>query len=178
MAVYRHSFVFEMDTETPVRLWTGHGRLAVGGTTYLGAAELLSIPDIKQFVNGVSQRIEFGLSGISDTAIRILEEERDSVHLAKSRFGRVAFDQDWQIISGIAWEWEGVADVLTIHSGPSDNGRTRSITVGMGNSDTFRSNRQPAFFTDADQRRGHPTDKFFSHVAKITAGASRRFGPK
>ena len=94
-----------------------------------------------------------------------------------SPIGRVEFDADWQVSGQIAWEWRGEADVMTVTSQRSDDGRERTISLSIRSGDTRRSNPMPAFFTAADQKRRSPTDDIFSHVAAINAGVTRRFGP-
>lgn len=178
MASLRHSYVFELDCDPPVRLWTGFGDLVVDGIHYLGADGLISTPDVRQLINGVSERIEFNISGVSNEANRVLQEDKASVYLAAARFGRVIFDENWQTTNSIAWEWEGQCDLLNTNSAQNEGQRTRTVSVGMGSADTRRSNPQIAFFTDADQRRRSPTDAFFSHVSRITQGSTRRFGPR
>jgi hypothetical protein len=64
-----------------------------------------------------------------------------------------------------------------VGSQASGKGRTRTVSLSVGTDETGRSRAPIALFTDADQRRRSPTDAFFDHVAGITAGTSRRFGP-
>lgn len=178
MPVYRHSYVFEVDTETPVRLWTGYGALTIGATTYDGSGEMIGLPDIKGLINGVAERLDVSISGVSDTALRLLDEERHTIPLSPARIGRVSFDDAWQVDGGIEWLWAGTADKINVSSQQSDNGRQRVVTIGFASGNTRRSNPQIAFFTDADQRKRSPTDAFFSHIGQINAGVTRKFGPK
>lgn len=182
MAGYRFSYLFELESEPPAYLWTGHGFLEVDidaeTRRYLGAAHILSIPDLKQLINGVAERIEFGLSGVSAETLRLAQEDRASIELADARIGRINFDKDWQQAGDVEWLWHGFSDIITTGSTPSDTGRTRTITLGLASADTRRSNPQIAFFTDADQRKRSAGDAFFSHVGQINMGVTRRFGPK
>lgn len=178
MATHRFSYIFELECDPPCYLWTGHGQLDIGPKTYLGAGHLISLPDVKQLINGVAERLEISVSGVSQEALRLFLEDRESVYLASAKIGRVNFDDNWQIDGDIEWQWQGFADLISIKSSPNESGRTRSITIGLGNEDTRRSNPNISFFTDADQRKRSADDAFFSHVGQINAGVTRRFGPK
>lgn len=178
MANHRFSYIIEVETAPACYLWTGDGQLDYDSKTYLGAGHILSLPDIKQLINGVSERLEVAFNGVSEETLRLAIDDRDSVYLAPTRIGRINFDSDWQIDGDVEWIWEGRADVLTPKSSPGENGRTRSISIGFSSGDTMRSNPRASFFTDASQRQRSSDDAFFSHVGQINAGIVRKFGPK
>lgn len=183
--LYRRSYLFRLATETPAFLWSGFGPLPVPGDDldpegqiYLGAGDLIQIPALKQLINGVADRVDFTLSGVSTESLRLALEERESVRGSSVHIGYVTFDEQWQIEGPPTWEWFGTADILTVDRPRSDGDVTRSITLSVASADTRRSNPVLAFWTDADQRRRSPTDAICDHVAGITAGSTRRWGPK
>jgi hypothetical protein len=178
MPSHRHSYVFEVDTDTPVRLWTGHGGLTIGATDYLGSGDLIGLPDIKGLINGISERLDVAISGVSNDALRLLDDERHTIPLSPARIGRVKFDDEWQVDGPIEWLWTGTADTVSISSRPTGNGRQRIVSFGFASGNTKRSNPQIAFFTDADQRKRSNNDAFFSHIGQINAGVTRKFGPR
>jgi hypothetical protein len=177
MPAFRHSHIVEVDTDTPVRLWTGHGLLLAAGTQYTGTGQLIGLPDIKALINGVAERLDVTISGVSSDALRLLDTERHTIPQSPARIGRVSFDDAWQV-TGVEWLWRGVADSVNIGSQQSDNGRVRTVSIGFASGNTRRSNPQIALFTDADQRKRSPTDAFFSHTGQISAGITRKFGPR
>ena len=165
--------------------WSGHGDLLVPAdivvpepSIALGGGDLLNIPDLEQLINGVAQRVEFMLSGVSVRTVAFATEEAPGVPGARVDIGRMDFGPDWQQIAPVEWEFSGEARKLSVDSQGSDGGRTRTLTLTVAAGDTLRSRAPVAFFTDADQRRRSPTDSFFSHVAGINQGTSRRWGPK
>lgn len=179
----RESIIIRIDSDPPARVWSGVGDLLVGSddvepedSVYLGGSELISAPDFQQLINGIAERLEITVSGVSEETLRLALEDAPSVKGARVDFGTVRFDEQWQVLT-ITWENRFRADTLTLGSQPGDEGRTRSITLSIGTDDTARSRAPAAFFTDADQRRRSPTDAMFDHVAGISAGTSRRFGP-
>lgn len=178
MATYRFSYLFELESDPPAYLWTGIWNIDHDGKTYLGAAHILSIPDIKQLINGFSERIDFNLSGVSAETVRLANEDRDSIYLAPARIGRLHFDADWQVSGDVEWLWHGSADIIVTSSMPSENGRNRTLKLGLSGDDTRRSNPQIAYFTDADQRKRSGDDARYSHVGQLNIGVTRRFGPK
>lgn len=178
MASYRRSYVVEVETDTPAYVWSGVGDLEVASKTYSGAGELLSLPDLRQLINGISERIEFTISGVSEQALRMLVEDKASLYLAEAKIGYVEFDNDWQLAGSVVYEWQGIADLIETTSESSEGGRTRIVKIGLSRGESFRSNPKLAFFTDADQKKRSATDAIFSHVAGIDRGVTRRFGPK
>jgi hypothetical protein len=183
MATFRRSILFRLAADPVARVWSGHGPLPItdaydpSGAIYRGAGDLLSVPALKQLVNGVADRVDFVLSGVSGETLRLALEDAESVNGAEVLIGEVSFDQDWQTVGGPLWVWRGTADVLTTESNENDGERTRSIRLSVASADTKRSNPQPSYYTDQEQRRRSPTDAICSHVQSISVGAKRRFGP-
>jgi hypothetical protein len=183
MAVYRRSILWRLASAPVCRLWSGVGDLAVPAnpidpspTIYTGAGALLTVPALKQLINGIADRADFTVSGVSAETARLALEDRDTVEGASLHVGHIRFDADWQVLGPPVWEWEGRADLLiTTREGP-DRGGTRSITLSVAAANTDRANPALAWWTDADQRRRSPTDAIFSHVAGINAGSTRRWG--
>lgn len=183
MPQYRESYVFRIETDTPAMLWTGHGDLLLPAdglvldepALALGGGGLIDVPDLEQLINGVAQRLEITLSGVNDAALVYAQEEAAQVPGAPVWIGRVEFDEEWQTAS-VEWEWQGEGRGLFVNRTDGDP-PTRHVVLKVASGDTTRSRAPVSFFTDADQRRKHPTDAFFSHVGQINAGTSRRWGP-
>jgi len=175
----RQSVLFRIAADPVARIWSGVGNLDIPAdivepspATYLGGGSLVNIPELDQVINGTASRIDVTVSGVSTATLALAIEESASVKGAKVHIGNVYFDDDWQIADV---EWIAVlrADTLTT----ARQGQTRSITLSIGTDFTDRSRAPVAFWTDADQRRRSPTDRFFDHIAGISSGTSRRFGP-
>lgn len=185
MPAYRESYIFRVATDDPAIFWSGHGDLLLPADDVLpdpvvvpGAGELVSLPELEQLINGVAQRVEVVLSGVDERTVAIAAEEASQVPGAAVHIGRVTFDDDWQVVGAVEWEWQGEARALTISSEDTGNGRQRTLTLRVAAGDTTRSRAPLAFFTDADQRRAFADDDFFSNVGAINSGTSRRWGPK
>lgn len=181
----RESILIRIASDPPARLWGGVGDIEVPADAveaepaiYSGGGELISAPDFQQLINGIAERLEFEVSGVTAETIRLALEDAPSVKGAKVHLGTIRFSDDWQQDGAVEWEAVFRADSLTVGSRGDGARRTRTITLSVGTDDTGRSFAPLSFFTDADQRRRSATDAIFSHVAGISGGTSRRFGPK
>lgn len=185
MASFRRTILWRLACNPVARLSSEHCDMFVpgdyldpAGATYKGAGALLDVPTLKQLINGIADRLEFRVSGVSAETMRLALEDRPTVYGASLHVGYVDSDVNWQVTGPPVWEWSGVADVLTPDSKPSDKGRDFTLSLSVASADTLRSNPQLAWFTDQDQRKRSPTDAIFDRVAGINAGATRRFGAR
>lgn len=185
MAEVRESYLLKIDTPDPARIWSGFGDLVIPAdtvepapATYLGAGELLSVPDFQQLINGVAERLEFEVSGVSEETLRYALEEAADVENAAIYVGRIDFDESWQQLGPVEWEATFRADCLTVDSNANGGRRIRTLKLSVGTADTGRTYAPVSYFTDADQRVRSPTDAICDHVARINLGTSRIFGPR
>ena len=185
MATHRRAIVWRLACDPVAWIWSGWGWLDTPpddydaeGARYIGAGSLLDLPELQQMMNGLADRVDFSISGVSAETLRLALEDRATVEGALLTVGHVTFDRDWQIEGAPVWTWRGRADVLTIDSQASENGRQRTITLSVASADTLRSNPTLTWFTHADQLRRSSTDNIFDRVAGISAGITRRWGPK
>lgn len=185
MASYRESFIVYIACDPPAIFWTGHGPLRLPADAVLptdvvapGAGELVSIPDFQQLMDGTAERLQFVFSGVSDRTLDLAFEEAESVRNALVYLGRIDFGPDWQPLGPVEWEAMFQARELLITRDGSGDQATQSLSFTLASGDTARSKSPNAFWTDADQRRKSPTDTIGSHVAGITMGTSRRWGPR
>lgn len=184
MAFYRESIVVYIACDPPALLWSGIGPLPVSADavvpslmTALGGSELVSFPDFQTLINGTAERLDLVVSGVSEDTVRLAIDDAPSVRGADVHVGLVHFNDDWSIDS-IEWENVFQARSLTVSRPAEQDGQiTRAITLTIAQGDTTRARAPNAFFTDADQRRRSSDDSIFSHVAGISSGTSRRFGP-
>lgn len=184
MASLRISVLFRLACDPPVYLWSGFGDLATSadeldpaGAQWRGAGELVTVPTLKQLINGEADRIEVKFSGVTPAMVRMAHEDRESVKGAAANIGLIEFDQDWQVKGPVKWQWSGAGGVIITESAESDGNRQWSISLSMASGDTLLANPKIAYFTAADQAKLSPTDRFCDFVAGISSGTTRRFGP-
>lgn len=181
----RVSWVLRIASDPVCYLWTGFARLQTppdavdpSGAVWSGAGEIVTIPSLQVLINGRAERIELVLSGVAASTLRLGRADVASIRMAECRIGRVQFDRDWQIVGPVAYEWFGIADAVRVKSIEGGEARSRSITIMVGSSDTFRANPLYAHWTDAAQRALSPDDAFCDQVASIGNSITRRFGPR
>jgi len=139
---------------------------------YLGGGKLVEIPELEQVINGTAQRINVSVSGVSQETVRLFTDESDSLKGAPVHIGIAYQDDDWQV-TDVEWLAQLRCDFPTANGSRT----SRSISLSIGSDDTDRSRAPVSFWTAAGQRRKSPTDRFFDHIAGLSQGTSRRFGP-
>ncbi|GGO96580.1 hypothetical protein [Stakelama pacifica] len=185
MADYRRSIVWRLGVNPVCYLWSGFGWLDVpgdyvdpSGARYLGIGSLIEVPALQAMINGVAQRPTFTVSGVTPETLRFANEDRGEIRGATLHVGAVTFDRDWQIEGAPEWEGRFTCDVLITSGRATDTGRELTIQLPVSSGDTFRSNAQLAWWTDADQRKRSPTDAICNLVAQMNQGITRAWGPK
>ena len=178
----RPGVLLRIDATTgPLRLWGGAGSLQIppdavesAPAIYQGMGVITGLPAISQLANGLAERVEFKLSGVSDTIRGLAADEANTVRGVSCMIGFLVFGGDWQPLAPVAWLWEGTSDVVK----STRKGRVRTISLSVGS--MFNGRRRPAFnyWTDAQQRERSSDDAFCDHVALYTAGTTRRFKPR
>lgn len=183
MPSYRRTILFRLECDPVLRIHSGFAPLRVPANDreasvqiYTGAGWLLDAPAIKQVINGSAERYDFALSGVPAETLRFLLEDKESVSGAFLDIGWAIHDSDWQI-TDIEWRARFIADVPSVDSAATENGRERTIKLSVRQADTSRANPQLAYWTHAEQTRLHLGDLIFDHVAGINAGTTRTFGP-
>lgn len=183
MADLHAAIFFRLDTDPVVRLWAGVGNFVMPQDTveteldaalrvYRGAGELLDIPALQQMINGLAERLTFGISGVSAEAMRLAEEEAAEVRGARVNIGLGFLDRETlQLVPPVTWLWEGEADTVPVSK--QDGTRTIGISVGTINTDRKRPTLDT--YTPVIQRRRSPTDAFCDFVPLYNAGSTKKW---
>lgn len=185
MAFHRESYIAYIDCEPPALLHGGYGLLPVPADLViptpmaaLGGGELISIPDWQTLINGTAERLNLVLSGVSEEVVRFAVEDAETVRGAAVYVGTIKYQEDWSLDT-IEWEAVFEARSLSVSRPQSQDAQvSRSITLAIVQGESTRARAANSYYTDADQRLKYPTDAIFSNVGGITAGTSRRFGPR
>ncbi|WP_257164691.1 hypothetical protein [Bradyrhizobium sp. SRS-191] len=162
---------------TPVqRLWAGVGLVAIsdaddGDVTYRGFGELMNVPAVTQLVNGVADRVDFIISGVSRVAMETAAIESDLVKGATVDLGLGFFDQQLAF-AGMIWLYQGEADVLTTSLDASSGSTTRSIKLSVGSAMTGRRRSRQTVFSDFDQQSSSPGDRICERIRRYSQGVN------
>lgn len=167
------------DTDGPLRYWAGlapvkAGIASIDGTdsVYIGAGQLVNIPELDILINGIAERVEFTLSGISDDATAQLGASPPEVTGALCHVGLAALDARWQPTTDIIPLWQGTADFWSIMQEPAKGvqAAVRTLRLSVASGDTGRSRPRRVSYSDAQQKSSHPTDKICDRVGIYARG--------
>lgn len=157
---------------TPARLWLGIGNCEAGidaadgaGAVYAGLGELINIPAFQQLINGVAERVEFRLSGVSQRVTQMASSEASDVKGVPLLVGLGVFGPDWQLIASPTWLKRLTVDYLSIEQEGGRDGSVRSVKLSARSFMTGRRRPSLAFFTDAEQQSRSPGDRFCERTA-------------
>lgn len=174
--IVRIAPLFLLFTDPAVRLWAGSGILDIPadsvdqtGGQYLGAGQLLNYPVVSALINGVAERVEFGLSGASITSrvVQLADEEASEVRGAECCLGLVGFDADEQI-TRVKWPWNGRVDATNITFAANGFKPTRAVSLSVGSLFTFRQQAALGYWVSPDQRRRSADDRFCERAPSLS----------
>lgn len=157
-----------LDIDPPARFWLGVGDCRVGidatdgtGAIYNGLGEVLNLPAFQQLVNGTAERVEFNLAGVSQRVLQLASTEADDVKGVALLIGIGVFGSDWQMLGNPTWIRRFTVDYLTVEYDQPPGG-TPTRTISLSARTFFTGRRRPplGYYTDYDQQRISPTDRF------------------
>lgn len=161
---------------TPLRLWAGVNDVPLGipsvdptGAVYLGAGQLMNVPDLELLINGIADRVDFYLSGTDPTFIAALAPAAASVLGAQAIVGVAPLDVRFQPQTSIIGVWTGSADLMKMSMRPGQqptDPATQTVAVSCGTGDTSRSRPRLTAFSQSQQQLLSPTDFFFSQIVR------------
>jgi len=173
---------FRMDTNPALHLWMGINDIPaefdhaidLEGTVYLGGGRLAGIPTLEVLINGVADRVEFQMSGISPEDAERIDTEAPPVRGATVHVGIVPLDQYYQPMGYIVPLWIGTASFTTEKSSPVTGREQPTITMGLsvGSGSTTRSRKSTALWSPAQQKALYPTDLFCNGTARLARGVA------
>lgn len=150
-------YAIELDFDTnPVRFWTGYGDRTIGGETYLGGGDLLSISGLEEANDLSAKGITLQLTGVSSTLVSLALQEPYQRRSCKVYFGTTDTTAPIEAFSGLM-------DKMTIE----DGGETSTITLSV-ESKLLRLNRSSNWrYTEANHQSRYSSDTFFSYVTGL-----------
>lgn len=145
---------------------------------YTGWGELLDLPKFNMLINGLAEKVEFTVSATMATGelAALASSEAADIRGAAVNVGWCAMDEDWQRISPVAWPWDGEAHSLKVNRAPAaadTPGVVQSITLPVASLLSGRKRPSPSYWTDPDQKRRSPTDRFCDRVKTYEVGTTR-----
>lgn len=167
----RASFLVFFDfATTPMRIWTGSGRITAGGSDWFGLGQLGSISGLEQAVNGEAPETTFVLSGINSEIMSLAryewaDEAKDRLAKVLIQFHNKEDDRPLELFDAPYAIWAGRMQVPRFElQGPI----TRRITVSAESLFSLRSRPSFSQYTDADQKSRFAGDRGFEFVPGLT----------
>jgi hypothetical protein len=165
---------FRLAIDPPFRLWLGIGDVAAGldaedgaGESYQGFGQMLNVPQFTQLINGVAERVTFQLSAIPERVAQLAGEGSDEVKGVALNVGLGVFDAEWQLVASPFWLKRFTVDFLTLkRDQPADGEPVYAVELSARSA--FSGRRRPGltYFTDEEQQRRSPGDRFCEHVRR------------
>lgn len=167
---------WRLGSDPALHLWMGVNDVPIGipsldagGTVYIGAGRLLGVPDLEMLVNGIADKVEFGLSGVTAEHLAQVEAGAPPVRGALCTVGFAPLDARYQPVTQIIPLWQGTADYWAMEQQPADDpreGPKRTIMLSVGAGDTSRAIPKLVSFTGPYQRLLSATDAFCDRVSR------------
>lgn len=157
-----------------VRVWSGAGDFTLPaddtdtlGGTYKGLDFPTAIPDLDLAVNGQASNVDFLISGVSATAVRLLGVDRDLVKGSSVYLGVMDLDDEQQPVGPVDWLLEGTAGAPRSSRVWQDGRALLSITLPV-QTDAFDRNQAALnFWSPTAQRVRSPGDAFFDQTPQM-----------
>ena len=154
-------FALHIDLPDPVYAWSGVGTLTFEGHDWLGVGSFGGFGSLEEMSDGTASQMSFSLSGIETSFYEYLIEQPFRNALAELWIG--ALDETMtRVTAGPSMIYRGrlVAADLT-------DGDQITIQVTVERSSRDQTRQRVRRYTDAEQQRRYPGDKFFEYQAQM-----------
>jgi hypothetical protein len=169
----RFSLLVEMafDTDT-VRLWEGNTVLTTMGHDWQPTHGRATIDGLSVVTGTASDAVTMTLSGVPDSATDLLAlalEESPEVSQRLCKIFIQLFDDEWQNVGSPILFWWGFMQPPRVTRTPMDgiDGAIQTISVTAENAFFNRSRPPNGRYTDRDQQKRSPGDKFFQFTPSL-----------
>lgn len=162
------------DPDNWVRVWSGAGDFLVPaddtdttGGLYKGLDFPTAIPDLDLAVNGQASSVDFTISGVSATSVKLLGVDRNAVKGSPVFLGIQDLSDDQQPVGSIDWLFEGVAGKPRSSRTWQEGKALRSITLSVVTDAYDRNLAALQFWSPTAQRLRSPGDRFFDQTPQM-----------
>ena len=180
MAVVRPALFLYVETETPIRVWTGpkpysltSDPVDIVGGPYLNLA-LSSFPVLDRLVDDQAGEYDLTLSGIDPETIGLLDVPAD-ISGARAHLGQLKFDTNWQPTGAVDWLTDLDAESVTWSLVQEEDGHSASVTLKLGSASTDRQSARLTNWSPIEQAILSPGDLAFEYVPSISIGTTRQY---
>lgn len=177
----------EFDSPNELRFWSGVGDLVVGGVTYVGAGNMLSVSEVRESSDLAANGATLTLSGIPSNLIDLAIGEPYQGRIARINFGLIDYDLLESAFllkedgDGLLLESGGRIDLrvtqpanfFNLFSGYMDqmnivdSGDTSTIALSIENKLIDLERPRVRRYTDQSQQSRFPGDLAFEFVNRL-----------
>lgn len=160
--------VFMDFVDAPRRWWPGFGSLVVGGQTWQGTGELISVDGLEQPMGTAAPQTTFTLSGVDSTIVTLARNSSEKVKgrrvVVYVQFFKLDGMQAWTPLDSPAAVWTGKMDQMKYAAqGPN----SRSVTVTAESLWVNRSRPPFGLYSNADQVARFAGDRGLEQVSDL-----------
>lgn len=160
-----------------IRLWSGFGNIRLPsdgidttGGTYQGLDFPTDLPGFDLAVNGEAAGVEFSISGVSATAVRLLGPSRADVSGSLVYLGILDLDSALQPVGVVDWLFEATAARPRSKRVGQDEGALYTITLPTMVDAYDREQTALAYWSPRSQDARSDGDRFFDQVPSMSVG--------
>ena len=144
-----------------LRIWTGNGEFNIGGNSYLGLGNLLSIGQVQESGETRASGIRIGATGMDSTILATSFAETQQGVVVNVYFGVLTTTSNAQAIVDDPYQiFSGFVDTVTV----SEEGETSSISFDIESKLISLEKPLDFRYTDQDQKFYFPNDKGLEFV--------------
>lgn len=168
-----------VDTDPALHIWFGVNDIPARfdsidgeGTVYLGGGRLIGLPTLEVLLNGISDAVEFTVSGVDPSTGQAMLDDLPEVRGALVHIGITTLDDYFQPMTAVLPLWQGVA-ARVAESMPPVTGRdnpTLTLSLSVVAGENMRSRPSRALWSSAQQRAISPTDAFCDNTIRLSRG--------
>lgn len=152
---------FHLELPDPVYAWTGHGLLKFDNRDWLGVGNFGGFGSLEETTDGTAPETVVSLSGIDPAFNAYLVEQPYRNALCELWIGAV--DDSWtRVVAGPRLYRRGRLRAVDV-----EDGSTLRISATFVNSSRDQTRNRPRRYTNEEQQRRHPGDKFFEYMAQM-----------
>lgn len=147
----------DMELSAPLRVSSWRHALQWQGRTYLGAGELGQV-DATDETTEQARPLRFAINGLPSASVSLVLQE--PVQGRTVSLYVAIFDPATHQVLDASLEWQGVIDTMSI----TEDGSTATVAVSAESAGLDLLRAVPTRYTDVDQQRLFPGDRFFEFV--------------
>lgn len=162
-------FDFTSDT---IRVWNGHTDLVSGGHTWQPLHGAATIDGLAMPTGTTSEQVTFEVNGLPDQAVDFLSSAIAETPEVDQQLVTVfiqLFGDDWQPIGSPIGIWWGFCQPPRVSRSQMHDGSGAIQSISLTAENAFFNRSRPPYgrYTDRDQQKRSPGDKFFQFTPSL-----------